>query len=87
MAADYYECVAWKETRNGKKFAVRLGSAKKRDDGGFWVNLDAIPAPTEGQYSFVIQPQRECGTATTATTARGNADTFDRGTLDSDIPF
>ena len=57
--SDYFECVAWKETKTGKKFAVRLGSAKKRDDGGFWVNLDAMPAPSEGQFSFTIQPQKD----------------------------
>jgi len=57
--SDYFECVAWKETKTGKKFAVRLGSAKKRDDGGFFVNLDAMPAPVDGQFGFVIQPQRE----------------------------
>lgn len=57
--ADYWDAIAFKKTRTGKTMAVRLGNAKQKDDGGWWVNLDAIPAPVDGQYSFVIVPQRD----------------------------
>lgn len=59
MSNEYFECSLWKETKTGKKFSVRLGSAKKRDDGGFWVDLDAMPAPVDGRFSFTIQPQKD----------------------------
>lgn len=52
----YFDCILWKETRTtGKKYAVKIGSAKQRDDGGFFVNLDALPPTGE----FVISPQRQ----------------------------
>lgn len=56
--SEYFDCLAWKETKGGKKYAVRLGSARPKDGGGFWVDLDAVPAPTDGRYSFSIAPQR-----------------------------
>lgn len=54
--SDYFDCIAFKKTKNDKTFAVRLGSAKKRDDGGFNVYLDAFPV---GDGSFSIVPQRD----------------------------
>lgn len=53
--ADYFDCLMFKKTKNDKTFAVRLGSAKKRDDGGFNVYLDALPPGGE----FAIVPQRD----------------------------
>lgn len=53
--ADYFDCVVFKETQSGKKFARTIGSAKKRDDGGFNVYLDANPL--DGK--FCIMPQRD----------------------------
>lgn len=53
--SDYFDCVLFKKTKNDKTFAVKLGSAKKREDGGFNVYLDALPT---GDGSFSIVPQR-----------------------------
>ena len=61
--SDYWDVGQWKETASGKNFFVRLGSAKQRDDGGFYVDLDALPIQRPDQkgnlrLSIVIQPQK-----------------------------
>ncbi len=55
MAGEYFDCIKFKELKSGKHFAMRIGSAKQRDDGGFQVYLDALPP--DGQ--FVISPRRD----------------------------
>lgn len=62
MSSERFELVQFKKGRNDKVFAVRLGSATKRDDGGFWVNFDALPF---GEGSCAIVPPREKGADTT----------------------
>ena len=59
--ADRMDVVTFKETKSGKVFAVRLGSAvaSKKGDGGFALYLDAIPAPVDGQYRLSVVPPRE----------------------------
>ena len=55
----YWDCIKWRESRSGKAFPVRLGSALQRDDGGFQIFLDSYPTPDDrGQVTFVIQPQK-----------------------------
>lgn len=54
--SEYFDCILFKKTKNDKTFAVKLGTAKKRDDGGFNVYLDALPT---GDGSFAIVPQRD----------------------------
>lgn len=80
--SDYWDAIAFRKTKQGKTRAVRLGSAKARDDGGWNVWLDSIPAPEDGSYSFSIVPQRN-------QTGRGAAN--DHATpanqLDDEIPF
>jgi len=71
--SDYFDCVKFIETKNGKKFARQLGSAKKRDDGGFSVYLDALPP--DGQFAIVPQRPRAAGGAQTK--APGNDDLND----------
>jgi hypothetical protein len=63
MAGDFWDVLQWRESKNGKAWAVKLGSAKQKDDGGFWVDLTAYPIPTlddRGQLrcSFTIQPPK-----------------------------
>lgn len=55
MANEYFDCITFRERRNGKKAPVRIGYAKPRDDGGFNVYLDALPL--DGHIA--ILPQRE----------------------------
>lgn len=71
--SDYFDCVKFIETKNGKKFARQIGSAKKRDDGGFSVYLDALPP--DGQFAIV--PQRD----------RGAKPAAPKSDLDDDIGF
>lgn len=54
--SDYFDIVMFKKTRTDKVIGVKLGSAKKRDDGGFYLNFDALPY---GEGSVAVVPQRE----------------------------
>jgi len=53
------DVVAWRESQNGKPYAVRCGSAVPSKKGGWNLYLDAMPAPVDGQYRLSIVPQRE----------------------------
>lgn len=59
--SDRFDVISFKKTKNAKVYAVRLGSAAKRDDGeGFSCWLDAMPTPgPSGQYEIQIVPQRD----------------------------
>lgn len=54
--SDYFDIVMFKKTRNDKVIGIKLGSAKKRDDGGFYLNFDALPY---GEGSVAVCPQRD----------------------------
>lgn len=57
---DRMDVISFKEGKNGKMFAVRLGSAVQNKKGdGYNCYLDAIPAPVDGQYRISVVPQRE----------------------------
>jgi hypothetical protein len=51
-----FEIVQFKKSKKDKVYAVKLGWATKRDDGGFWLNLDAAPL---GEGACAVVPQRE----------------------------
>lgn len=54
------DVLSFKEGKNGKTFAVRLGSAVQNRKGDGWnCYLDAFPAPVDGQYRISVVPQRE----------------------------
>lgn len=60
---EFWDVLQWRESKNGKSWSVKLGSAKQKQDGGFYVDLVAYPIPTvddRGQLrcSFTIQPQK-----------------------------
>lgn len=58
--SDRMDVVTFKQTKNGKTFAVRLGSAVQSKNGNGWnLYLDAIPAPKDGQYRLSVVPLRE----------------------------
>jgi hypothetical protein len=79
MSDDYFDCISFKKTKTGKTFAVRLGSAKKRDDGGFNCYLDALPLPgPDGSCQLTIAPRRD---------AKGAQAPAGRDELEDSIPF
>jgi hypothetical protein len=80
--SDYFDCILFKKTKNDKTFAVKIGSAKKRDDGGFQVYLDALPTG-DGSFAIVPQKARETRPPSNATNR------FNQGPseLDDEIPF
>lgn len=72
--SDYMDIGMFKESRKGKKYFVRIGSAAPREGGGYFLNLDALPY---GEGTLVIVPQREKGESAPAA----------RRELDDEIPF
>jgi hypothetical protein len=56
MSSEYWEIVGFKKTRNDKVIGIRLGTAKQREDGGFYLNFDALPY---GDMSVSVCPPRE----------------------------
>lgn len=55
--SDFWDVVQFREKKNGGgKWAMKLGYARPREGGGFWVTLDALPI---GDGSIAIVPQRE----------------------------
>lgn len=58
--SDRYDVISFRKTKNDKVFAVKLGSAQARDDGGFNAWLDAMPAPgPSGQFEIQIVKPRD----------------------------
>jgi len=56
---EYLDAISWKKTQGGKNFAVRIGSAKKLDNGNIAVYLDALPIPGPDGCQITICPKRE----------------------------
>lgn len=80
--SDYFDVLAFKKTKSDKTYAVKLGTAKRRDDGGFQLYLDAMPAPENGQFQMTVAPRREQGVSNSSRAQRDfNAP------LDDTIPF
>jgi hypothetical protein len=60
MSDERYEVISFRKSKNNKVYAVRLGSASRRDDNGFNMWLDAMPAPgPSGSYEIQVVPPRE----------------------------
>jgi len=58
--SEYMDVISWKKTKNGKPFAVRIGSAKTLDNGNINVYFDALPIPgADGGCQVTIAPRRE----------------------------
>lgn len=58
--SDRYDVISFRKTKNDKVFAVRLGTATPRDDGGFSCWLDAMPTPgASGVYEIQIVKPRD----------------------------
>lgn len=77
--SDYMDVLSWKKAATGKNFAVRLGSAKKLDNGNIAVYLDALPIPGPDGCQLTIAPQRQ--------RVEGGAATKSPRDMDDAIPF
>ena len=58
MSTEYLDVISWRKTNTGKNFAVRIGSAKKLDNGNIAVYLDALPLPGTDGCQLTIAPKR-----------------------------
>jgi hypothetical protein len=56
---------SWRKSRNGKAYAVRIGSTWTNDKGVTYIEFDALPLPDEqGRVScFLEQPRERAETA------------------------
>lgn len=84
----YYEVTAIREyERNGetKKQYTRLGTAFPFKEGnGFSVVLDAVPAPQDGQFRFMLfEPKAKDGSQQQASQSGG----YPSNDIDDQIPF
>jgi hypothetical protein len=79
--AERLDAVSVRES-NGKSYFTRIGVAfPSRTGNGYSVLLDAMPAPTEGQFKILLmEPKARDGAAP----ARKPAFATD---LDDDVPF
>lgn len=75
-----FEIVQFKKSKNDKTYATKLGWATKRDDGGFWINFDALPF---GEGSCAVVPQKERNESGARTTTPAAS----RGLDDDEIGF
>lgn len=56
---DRYDVLTVRES-NGKSYFTKLGVMFQNKSGdGFTLFLDAMPAPTEGQYKLIVKPPQE----------------------------
>jgi hypothetical protein len=82
-----------RKRKDGKTFWLKVGAAWSRDDGGFKVDLDALPLPdAEGKVTLLISPPREEGEYTQARAVQsggqaGSVTSGRLGDIDDEIPF
>lgn len=57
--SEYLDVISWRKTQTGKNFAVRVGSAKKLDNGNIAIYLDALPLPGADGCQLTIAPRRD----------------------------
>lgn len=57
--SEFLDALTWKKTKQGKTLAIRIGSAKKLDNGNINVYLDALPMPGPDGCQITIAPRRE----------------------------
>lgn len=87
--ADRFDVISFRKSKNDKVYAVRLGSASPRDDGGFNCWLDAMPAPgPSGSYEIQITPPRDRAQASGSDIKREvGAMRRELREMDDEIPF
>jgi hypothetical protein len=80
---------SWRKSRNGKAYAVRIGSTWTNDKGVTYLEFDALPlADDAGRVSCFLETPRERPAEATGGNSRPAPN---RGSapaaLDDDIPF
>lgn len=60
---DRYDALSVREDKNGKAWFTKIGAAfANRNGTGYTLMLDAIPAPTDGQFKIMLrEPQPRDG--------------------------
>lgn len=82
---EYWDVVQFRKIPSGKSLATKIGSAKKRDDGGFILYLNALPMPGPEGCSLSVMPPREQGSYPRSPT--GGSARPGHGDPDDEIPF
>jgi hypothetical protein len=82
--SDFWDLGQFKEKRGGGKRFVRLGYAKQKDDGGFWLTFDALPVPDkDGNVSVAVNKPRERSDSPSDYSNQGGG----MGGMDDEVPF
>lgn len=72
-----------RKRKDGKTYWFKVGGAWPRDDGGFKVELDALPLPdAEGKVMLLISPPRDDDRPARQEPARGS-----HGEIEDSIPW
>lgn len=82
---DRLDALTAREGKEGKNYFTKIGAAFPNKDGkGFSVVLDAMPAPTDGQFKILLREPlpRDRDEAHRASLNRGGRDS-----LDDEVPF
>lgn len=87
-----YDIKCWRESRNGKAYTVRIGSAWTDQKGNQRLSFDALPIPDkDGRVEAFLEEQkpRDEAAARPAHPAKGYAEAKGRppAVLDDDVPF
>lgn len=89
MSDEYWDVIQFRETVNGKKFAIRVGSAKVTEERGFVVFLNVLPMPDVKGCTIHIKPAQTRGGAPAKTMPENRpAGAYRRGDdRDPEVPF
>lgn len=59
---EYFDIISWRKRPGQEKaYPLKIGSALKRDDGGFECFMDALPIPDATGCKISIMPPRDKG--------------------------
>lgn len=74
-----FEVGQWRTSQSGTKYFQRLGSAKKNEDGGFSIWLEALPFPRSDNHPTLTVKLERARVAQPMSNHEADPD--------SDIPF
>jgi hypothetical protein len=82
--ADRMDVKAWRKSRNGKAYTIRIGSTWTDQKGLMRIELDALPLPdAEGRVSMFLEEPRERDAPSSKPDTSSKSDDLDR----DGIPF
>lgn len=82
------DALSVREGKDGKSYFTKIGAAfPNRDGKGFSVLLDAMPAPTEGQFKVMLREPLPKDGQRGGNSGGSHGHAPEADDLDDDIPF